>query len=370
MKFTCNQKQLLKALNIVSKAVSNKTTRPILKCILITAEKDSVTFTASDMDMTIKHTVTEDVFVENTGETAVSAKLFMDIVRKLPGNSIQVENIDSISLMVKTDNSEFTITTSDPEEFPVTKSPDDYFIKLLIDKNIFKDMIRKTSFAASVEEAKGIIVGVLIEFEKDSLNMIALDGFRMAVNREPVRNNTEQNIIINAGMLNDINKILSESESEEDVVISPSGNFAEIRLYNTVIYLRLLEGEFIRYRDIIPSDFRTKVYIDRNDLISAVERASLLSNDGKNNLIRVNITNNLLTVTSRSDAGNVKEQIIIDKQGEDIEIGFNSKYLLDTLKVIDDDTVTFNFNTSVTPALIKPVEGDLYDMLVLPVRIF
>lgn len=370
MKFTCSQKQLSKALNIVSKAVSNKTTRPILKCILITAEKDSVTFTASDMDMTIKHTVTEDVFVENTGETAVSAKLFMDIVRKLPGNSILVENIDSISLMVKTDNSEFTITTSDPEEFPVTKSPDDSFIKLLIDKNIFKDMIRKTSFAASVEEAKGIIVGVLIEFEKDSLNMIALDGFRMAVNREPVRNNTEQNIIINAGMLNDINKILSESESEEDVVISPSGNFAEIRLYNTVIYLRLLEGEFIRYRDIIPSDFRTKVYIDRNDLISAVERASLLSNDGKNNLIRVNITNNLLTVTSRSDAGNVKEQIIIDKQGEDIEIGFNSKYLLDTLKVIDDDTVTFNFNTSVTPALIKPVEGDLYDMLVLPVRIF
>ena len=347
MKFTCSQKQLLKALNIVSKAVSNKTTRPILKCILISAEKDSVTFTASDMDITIKHTVTEDIYIENTGVTAVSAKLFMDIIRKLPANSILVESIDSISLRVVTDNSEFTITTADYEEFPVTKSPDIYFTKLLIDKNILKDMIRKTSFAASVEEAKGIIVGVLIEFEKDSLNMIALDGFRMAVNREPVRNDIEQSIIINAGMLNDINKIISEDDSDEDVIISPAGNFAQINLDNTEIYLRLLEGEFIRYRDIIPSDFRTKVYIDRNDLISAVERASLLSNDGKNNLIRVNITNNLLTVTSRSDAGNVKEQIIVDKQGEDIEIGFNSKYLLDTLKVIDDDTVLFNFNTSV-----------------------
>lgn len=370
MKFTCSQKQLLKALNIVSKAVSNKTTRPILKCILISAEKDSVTFTASDMDITIKHTVTEDIYIENTGVTAVSAKLFMDIIRKLPANSILVESIDSISLRVVTDNSEFTITTADYEEFPVTKSPDNYFTKLLINKNILKDMIRKTSFAASVEEAKGIIVGVLIEFEKDSLNMIALDGFRMAVNREPVRNDIEQSIIINAGMLNDINKIISEDDSDEDVIISPAGNFAQINLDNTEIYLRLLEGEFIRYRDIIPSDFRTKVYIDRNDLISAVERASLLSNDGKNNLIRVNITNNLLTVTSRSDAGNVKEQIIIDKQGEDIEIGFNSKYLLDTLKVIDDDTVLFNFNTSVTPALIKPIEGNIYDMLVLPVRLF
>ena len=130
MKCTCSQKQLLKALNIVSKAVSNKTTRPILKCILISAEKDSVTFTASDMDITIKHTVTEDIYIENTGVTAVSAKLFMDIIRKLPANSILVESIDSISLRVVTDNSEFTITTADYEEFPVTKSPDNYFTKL------------------------------------------------------------------------------------------------------------------------------------------------------------------------------------------------------------------------------------------------
>lgn len=370
MKFRCNQKQLIKALNIVSKAVSIRTTRPILKCILISADSDSVTFTASDMDITIRHTIDEDIIVDEPGETAVSAKLFLDIIRKLPNDYITIENRDDIFLSITAMNSDFSINTADAEEFPRTVGSDEEGYDIVIDKQLFKDMIHKTTFAASTEEAKGIIIGTLIEFTENSLNMIALDGFRMAVNREPVRNDFEDSIVINASMLNEIYKILSESENEGDIIISPAGNQAEIRIDSTVVNIRLLEGEFIRYRDIIPASFRTTVLVNRNELISSVERAALISSDGKNNLVRVNITNNLLTVTSRSDEGSVKEEMIVEKTGDDIEIGFNSKYLLDSVKALDDEIIKFNFNTSVTPSLITPLEGDSYDFLVLPVRLF
>lgn len=370
MKFICNQKTISKALNIVSKAVSNKTTMPVLKGILISVDETSVTFTASDMDFTIKNTVTEGIEIIETGETVIPSKLFMDIIRKLPNSEIVFENPDNISMKIKTNTSDFNILTIDPDEFPRNVSDNEYIKSIVINKNILKDMIRKTSFAASNDESRGNIVGVLVEFENNSINMIALDGFRMSVNREPVINESEGKIIINAGIINEINKILSENDEEDDVVIKASSNSAEMRINDTVINLRLLEGDFIKYKDILPKDFRTVTYIDRTEFISAVERASLLSSDGKNNLVRIEIKNNLMTVTSRSDAGNVREEMIIEKEGEDIEIGFNSKYLLDSLKVIEDETIKFCFNTSVTPSLIKPVEGNAFDMLVLPVRIF
>lgn len=369
MKFTCKQQVLSKALNIVSKAVSNKTTMPVLKGIFISADEGCITITASDMDLSIQHSIKEDIIVEQPGEAVISAKLFMDIIRKLPNEMISIEDMDGTSIRVKTSGSEFTILAMDADEFPKTSLNDQFINVISFNKETFKDMIKKTSFAASTDEGKGTIIGVLIEFEEGSTNMAALDGFRMAVNREPMVNEFTGKIIIEARIINEINKILSESGNDEEVIIKATNRNAQISLSDTVVNLRLLEGEFIKYRDILPKEFRTVVEIDKTSFINAIERASLLAKDGKNNLIRVYIKNNLLTITSRSDEGNVKEEIIINKYGEDIEIGFNSKYLLDSLKVIDDDIIKLNLNTSVTPALIKPLEGDAYDFLVLPVRI-
>lgn len=368
MKFTCNQQSLSKALNTVSKAVSTKTTMPILKGILLNATSDGVlTLSASDLDLSIEKKM--DVQVESEGSIVVLSKLFSDIIRKLPNEEILIEEKENNTVLIKTASSEFTIVGIEADEFPNIGELEETSGSLLFNKETFKNMIRKTAFAASIDESKGIIVGVLFEITTDSMNMVALDGFRMAVSRESMENNENRNIIIAAKILNEVNKIISETEEDCDINMILSNKKAAILVENTKIVIRLLEGEFIKYRDIIPTANQTKLSINRSLLMESIERASLLAKEGKNNLIKLSIENNLLTITSRSEEGNVKEEIIMEKTGEDLEIGFNSKYVLDVLKAIDDEQVNMEFNTSTTPCLVKPLEGDSFEYLILPVRI-
>lgn len=367
MKFTCSQQKLSKALNIVSKAVSVRTTIPVLKGILLKCENDSLTLSASDLDLSIEKTM--EVHVIEEGTVVIPAKLFGDIVRKLPNEEILIEQEENNVVMIKTSKSEFKIIGFEGDEFPNLSDEESELNELSFNCEIFKSMVSRTSFAATADESKGVLTGVLIEIEPDYINMVALDGFRMAVTREIMKNAESSNIIISAKILNEINKIISESDAEQDIKILLGQKKAFIRFDTTHIILRLLEGDFIKYRDILPKSCSTTVTISRGELIDSIERASLLAKEGKNNLIRINIKNNLLTLTSKSEEGNVKEEIIMEKQGEDMEIGFNSKYMLDALKAIEDEFVNIELNTSITPALIKPLDGNLYEYLVLPVRI-
>lgn len=368
MKFTCSQQTLTKALNTVSKAVTSRTTLPILKGILMKASSDgTLTLSASDLDLSIEKKM--DVNVEEEGEIVVLSKLFSDIIRKLPNEDILIEEKESNTVLIKTSYSEFTIVGLEADEFPNINDIEDDFATISFDTEIFKNMIRKTSFAASIDESKGIIVGVLMEIEPDGVNMVALDGFRMAVAREEMKNTENRKIVVSAKILNEVNKIISEAEDESDTKIMFSGKKAVIFAENTKIIIRLLEGEFIKYKDIIPTVNQTKVIIDRPALLESIERASLLAKEGKNNLIKLIIKNNLLTITSRSEEGNVIEKLIMEKTGEDLEIGFNSKYVMDVLKAVDDEKILMEFNTSTTPCLVKPIEGDPFEYLILPVRI-
>jgi DNA polymerase-3 subunit beta len=230
-------------------------------------------------------------------------------------------------------------------------------------------MIKKTSFAASIDESKGIIVGVLIEMEEESLNMVALDGFRMAITREAVKNREKKKIIIAARILNEINKIISENEDSKEIFFILDEKKAVFLLDGTKIVLRLLEGDFIKYNDILPKEYKSKVKVNRSELLNSIERASLLAKEGKNNLIKLSIFRDKIIITSRSEEGNVKEEVFIEKEGTDLDIGFNSKYILDVLKAVSDESITMEFNTSVSPCLIKPLEGRAFEYLVLPVRI-
>lgn len=367
MKFTCNQQTLSKALNIVSKAVTSRTTIPILKGILLEASSNgTLTLSASDLDLSIEKRI--DTAVAEPGSVVVSAKLFSDIIRKLPNEEIEIEEQESNNIIIKCKGSEFVIVGQPADEFPniVDVNEDE---KLYIEKNILKDMIKKTSFSASIDESKGIIVGVLIEMEENSLNMVALDGFRMAVVKETMRNEVQRKIIISARILNEINKIISDIEDSKEVYMILDEKKAVFLVEETKVVLRLLEGDFIKYNDIIPKEFKSRVKVSRSDLLNSIERASLLAREGKNNLIKLSIVENNMVITSRSEEGNVKEELLIDKEGTDLDIGFNSKYILDVLKVLDDEEISIEFNTSISPCLIKPVEGDEYVYLILPVRI-
>lgn len=367
MKVICKQQQLAKALNIVTKAVTTRTTIPILKGILLEASSDNILkIAASDLDLSIEKKINTAVMEE--GSIVVSSRLFADIIRKLPNEDIEIEVLENNNVNIKCLASEFMIIGQSAEEFPnIGEIKADK--KISIDKDIFKEMIKRTSFSASVDESKGIIVGVLIELEKEVLTMVALDGFRMAVNKEYMKSEENRKIIVSARILNEISKILSEEEKDKEVSLILDEKKAVIYLTDTRIVLRLLEGDFIKYKDIIPKENKSKIKLRRADFLDSIERASLLAKEGKNNLIKISIVENKLTITSRSEEGNVKEEVFIEKEGENLDIGFNSKYLLDVLKIISDEEISMEFNSSVSPCLIRPVSGNQFDYLILPVRI-
>ena len=367
MKFSCNQQILSKALNTVSKAVTSRTTIPILKGILLEVDDSNVlTLSASDLDLSIEKRI--NISAEEPGSVVVSAKLFSDIIRKLPNEEIQIEEQENNVIVIKCLASEFTIVGQPADEFPNIGEINEEK-KLSLEKDILKEMIKKTSFAASIDESKGIIVGVLVEMEEESLNMVALDGFRMAITREVMKNEEKKKIIIAARILNEINKIISENEDSKDIYLILDEKKAVFLLDETKIVLRLLEGDFIKYNDILPKEHKTRVVVNRNEMLGSIERASLLAKEGKNNLIKLSIFRDKIIITSRSEEGNVKEEVFIEKEGVDLDIGFNSKYILDVLKAISDESLVKEFNTSVSPCMIKPLEGREFEYLVLPVRI-
>ena len=368
MKFSCDQSILSKALNIVSKAVTSRTTIPILKGILLKVDEEGfLTMSASDLDLSI-----EDKFkVENfePGEIVVQSKLFGDIIRKLPNDIINI-NVDNENVIIKCSNSEFNIIGNKSDEFPKININEEIENKIIFDKELLKDMIKKTSFASSIDESRGVITGVLFEIKEDTFNMIALDGFRMAIAREKMINNKEENIIVPAKILNEVSKIISESDSEKENV---EFYLVDKRLIfiidNIKVVLRLLDGDFVDYEKILPKENEIRIIVNREDLLESIERASLLAKVGKNNLVRLELKENIMEITSKSEEGNVKEEVIISKEGKDLTIGFNSKYLIDSIKVIEDDEFTMLFNTPISPCLIKPITGEEYEHLILPVRI-
>lgn len=367
MRFSCSQSTLLKALNIVSKAVTSRTTIPILKGILIKVDEEGfVTMSASDLEISIEDKF--EVVDYEPGEIVVQAKIFSDIIHKLPSDIVYIEEKDG-NLNIKCSSSELNIVGSPSDEFPIMNI-EDLDEKRTFDKEILKNMIKSTTFAASLDESRGVITGVLIETEEDSLNLVALDGFRMAVARERMKNESLKNIVIPARIMNEISKIIQESDMDKDSVdFYLSEKRAVFIIDNIKVVVRLLDGEYVRYRDILPKESQIKVVLNRTDLMNAIERASIFAKVGKNNLIRLSIEDNIMEITSKSEEGHVREEVIISKEGKDLVIGFNSKYLLDSIKAIDDENIVMLFNTPISPCLIRPIEGNEYEHLVLPVRI-
>ena len=366
MKFSCPQQTLAKALNVVSKAITNRTTIPILKGILLETENDQLILTASDLELSIETKI--DVTTSENGSIVVSAKLFSDIVRKLPNGMVEVEEKENNRIIIRCLSSEFTIVGQPADEFPNTGEIEEHN-SIRMEKELFRDMVRRTSFAASVDESNGIIQGVLIDIGEELLQMVALDGYRMAITREHVRSDDARRIIISARILNEVNKVITDSDSEEDMDIVLDQKKAMFLTGDTKIVVRMLEGQFIDFKNVIPKEYKTRIKVSRGDFSESIERASLLARDGKNNLIRMTVGDNTMTITSRSEEGNVKEEIAIAREGDGLEIGFNSKYLLDVMKVVSDDEIHMEFNSSVSPCMVKPVEGDAFEYLVLPVRI-
>ena len=367
MKFTCSQAALLRAVNTCLKAVSARTTIPILKGILITVENGRATMTSSDLNMSIETSFDVQNYVN--GSSVVPAKLLGDIVRKLPNSLINIDTEKEFGkLSINCLGSDFDIVSLPSDEFPLVggvSSKD--FIEL--NKEDFKDIINKTVFSASIDEKKGILTGCLFDIRNNYMEAVALDGFRMAVVRKDTSVSKEKRVIIPASILSEVYKILNEDSGSDHISVLFEEKKAEFLTEDTRVIARLLEGDFIKYNDIIPQNWNTRFIVNREDMLNSIERASLFAKEGKNNLIKVKVNNDSLDIESRSEEGYVNENVGADVTGEELLIGFNSKYLIDVLKVISDEEVVFEMGSSLSACLIKPVDGREYIYLVLPVRI-
>lgn len=365
MKFKCLQQDIIKKLNIVSKAVSSRTTIPSLKWILMEVKDNKLKMTASDMDITIE-TVMEVKDAED-GVIAVPAKLFGDMVRSLPEDEVTFSESEG-TLNIKCKDSNSYIVGFPGDDFPVIKNEKESKENISVNKEIFSEMVRKTSFAVSLDQTKGVITGILFEVKKDYIRMVAIDGVRMAVYTKPEVNEKETSFIISGRLMNEIGKILNETDDSENVEIYYDGKTAIFITDDIKASVRMIAGEFIKYNDLIPKESKIDVVIKKKEFIEAVERASILS-EGKNNLIKTSVRGNVLTIASNSEEGGTVEDVLVNKTGDDIEIGFNAKFVKDVLKVIDDEEIVLKMNSAITPCTVTPVMGDTYTYLILPVRI-
>lgn len=363
MKIITNKISLLNGINIVQKAVPSKTTLPILEGILLEAKNGKLKITGTDLEIGIETTINVDVILP--GRIVISSRILGEIVRKLPDSDIELELKDNNIINIKCEKSHFKINGLVPDEFPelpqVKKENG-----IVICQNKLKEMIRQTIFSISTDEIRPILTGVLFEAIGDKISMVALDGFRMAVKSYGIINDASFKAVIPGKSLSEIGKILEDTD--ESVYIYFSKNQILVQIQDTIVISRLLEGEFINYKQIIPSDYKIKIVVETEKLIESCERAALFARDSSNNMIKFEINEDIMSIKSNSQNGDVQEEIKIDKQGEDIEIAFNAKYFMDVLKVIDSKSITIEFTTNISPSILRPSDDNCYLYLILPTR--
>mgnify|MGYP000897114052 CR=1 FL=1 len=364
MRFVCQQKQLLNSINIVQKALSSKTTLPILRGIYLESYDNKLKLMATDLELGIEHLIE----VESHGEGAIvlDARLFNDIVRKLPDSEVKIELKENNQIHIECENSKFNIIGHDPRDFPELPSIEGG-TSYKISQDLFKNMIRQTIFATSQDESRPVLTGILLEIEENNLSLVALDGYRLALRKGKLEANGDNKIIIPSKTLYEINRIIHQDEESLEMTVTK--NHVLFTMDNIKIVSRLLEGEFINYKQILPKNYKTNIKVKTQDLLNSIERAALVAREGRNNLIKLNIEDNMIVIRSNSELGTVYEEVFIESQGDSLEIAFNSRYLIDALRVIDEEEIFLEFTTNLSPGIIKPISNHNYIYLVLPVRL-
>ncbi|MBE6062003.1 MAG: DNA polymerase III subunit beta [Clostridium butyricum] len=364
MIFTCEKQEILEGISIVQKAITGKSTMPILEGIYIKTNSNSLTLIGSDMDVSIQTTVNANIIQQ--GSIVIDAKIFGEIIRKLPNSSIKIETLENQIIRITCEKSVFDVVYMNTNEFPELPEIDED-LKISVKQNILKNMIKGTSFAIAQDETRPILQGILFEVKDKNLNLVALDGYRLAIKSEFLDTDINIEVVIPGKTLNEVSKIL---EDVDDIVnITFTNNHILFNLEKTKIVSRLLEGKFINYNSLLPQEHKLLVNVNRQELQNAIERASLMAKDGNTNLIKLDIQQDNLIITSNSQLGKVREEISIKLQGDEVEIAFNSRYLLDVLKNVEDDEVVMKMTSSISPCVIKEKNSENAKYLVLPVRL-
>ena len=364
MKIICSKSSLLKSVSIALKAVPSKTTMPILECILMDATTNQIKFTTNDMELGIE-TIVEGI-IEEKGKVALDAKIFYEIIRRLPDNDVTITTDSNYVATITCEKAKFTIPGKAGEDFaylPVIEKDE----SLTLSQFTLKEMIRQTIFSIAVNENNRLMTGELFEIKDNCLKIISLDGHRISIRKMPLkREYSDRKIVVPGKTLGEISKILS-GEIDDQVSIYFTKNHILFEFDNTKVVSRLIEGEYFKIDQMLSSDYETKVTLNKKEFLDSIDRATLLVKEGDKKPIIITINDEGMELQIDSQIGSMKEDIDINKMGKDIMIGFNPKFLIDALKVIDDEEIHIYLMNPKAPCFIRDDAGQ-YVYLILPVN--
>lgn len=364
MKLICSKNNLQKSVSIVMKAVPSKTTMPILECILIDASAGEIKFTTNDMELGIE-TKVEGQILEK-GIIAIDAKIFSDIVRKLPDNDVTIETNSNLQAMITCEKARFAISGKSGDDFaclPYVERQE----CITISQFTLKELVRQTIFSIAVNENNKMMTGELFEVNENSLKVASLDGHRISIRKVELKETyNHHKVIVPGKTLTEVSKILS-GETEDEVNLFFTENHILFEFDDTVVVSRLIEGKYFNIDQMLSSDYETKVTINKKEFLDCIDRATLLVKESDRKPIIITITEGMMELKINSDIGSMNEEIDIEKEGKDIMIGFNPKFLMDALRVIDDETVDIYLVNSKAPCFIRNQE-ESYIYLILPVN--
>ncbi len=364
MKLICSKSNLLHGVNIVLKAVPTRTTMAILECILIDASANEIKLTANDMELGIETKIEGEI--AERGVIALDAKIFSEIVRKLPDNDVVIETDSSFKTTITCEKAKFHI---------VGKSGDDFSYIPYIERNevihisqfTLKEVIRQTIFSIADNDSNKLMTGELFEIEENHLKVVSLDGHRISIRNIELKNNYDhKKVVVPGKTLQEVSKILPGS-AEDEVQIFLTDNHIVFEFDCTTVVSRLIEGEYFKIDQMLSSDYETKIKINKRELLDCIDRATLLVKEGDKKPIIMNITDGNMELKINSFIGSMNEDIDIAKDGKDILIGFNPKFFIDALRVIDEEDVILYMVNPKAPCFIKDDEGK-FIYLILPVN--
>ena len=363
MKFECEKSMLASAIEGVSRAITNRAAIPVLEGIYMKAEGFNLTLTGYDMEMGITTTIECNVLVP--GETVLDAKLLGSMVSRMPAGNVRIELNDEGQAKISGGVAEFEIpalNASDYPSLPVTGADNTMTMKC----GVIREMIEKTIYAVSQDDKKPAHTGELFVIEPGSLTVVALDGYRLAIIQRDVECTRDIRIIIPSKTLQELLKIMGGAD--EDVKIDANRRYVVFTTNGYTIMSRLIEGEFLNYRNVIPDGSRTRVTIDTKDFIETIERASLIITERLKNPLRISFTEGRVVVRCQTNLGRVVDEFNADCEGDEVEIGFNNRYLLDALRNARTEKVRMEISGPLSPVKVLPAEGNDFLYLVLPVR--
>lgn len=367
MIFTCQKDIFQENINICSKAVTSKTTLPILEGFLIEASDTDIKITGYNLELGIECKISANV--EKTGSIIIPSKILSDIIREMPNGEILVKVSDDNKVLIKNGSTEFKFSAFSSDEFPELPIIS-YDKTFTISSNELKRIIRQTLFAISSDESRPILTGSLFEIEKENLTVISLDGYRMALRRGQIenKNGIDTNFVVPGKSLSEISKILDD---DKDVCFYISNKHLVIESENIKVFTRLLEGQFFNYKSAIPNNNETEIAINTEEFINSIRRVSPIISEINKSPVRCNFEFNTLKMSCISPLGSAYNEIKLDNNDKQICIGFNNKFLLDALRACECQRIILKINTPVSPVIIIPEDknDNSFLYLVLPWRL-